>query len=273
MRPSAKIDLRTAEPSDVPCLRRIWRACFGDEDAYIDFFLQNRFVPANSPVLTVDGQVVSQLFLLPASMRTGDSLYPADYLFAAATAPAYRKHGFMAQLLRYAASLSAQRGSAAIVLRPGSAALYRYYAAQGYRTAFAERVWSCTRDALQRAAQPAAPQDAAAVLTAFYSRTNGLVWDADALRYALAEHRTFRGTYAAAGQAFAAVSEQQAVILSSPETVGQGCRALLDLSDAPALTVTLPPDAPFGTLRDGGMIRFLGEPFPVHNAFLSFAME
>ena len=273
MKPSAKIDLRTAEAADVPSIRRIWRESFGDEDAYVDFFLQNRFVPERSPVLTVDGRVAAQLFLLPAHVRTGSRLYPVDYLFAAATDPAYRRQGCMARLLSFAAALSRQRGQAAIVLLPGSADLVRYYAANGYHTAFFRRVWTCSRDQLRALAVPAAPRDAESVLTAYFGQTDGVVWDAHALRYALEEHRRFRGPYAAAGQAFAAVSERNAGLLAPPEAFGQGCALLLALSDAQELNVTLPPDAPFGTLQDGGMIRFAGEPFPLRNAFLSFAME
>ena len=94
-----------------------------------------------------------------------------------------------------------------------------------------------------------------------------------ALRYALDEYRTFRGSFAAAGQAFAAVSGEEAVLLASPDAVGQGCDLLLHLSDAPLLTVTLPPDAPLGTRQDGGMIRFLHDAFPIQDACISFAME
>ena len=217
--------------------------------------------------------MASQLFLLPAALRAGDKQVPIDYLFAAATAPVYRRRGYMKLLLRYAAELSEQRGKAAIVLRPGSEELYRYYAKFGYQIAFSERVWTCTRDALQAFSEPCGAADAIPVLTAFFQQTDGVVWEKDALRYALSEYRTFRGKAAAGGQAFAAESEDGAQIIAPVSALGQGFSLLLSLSDAPAFTVTLPPDATFGTRQNSGMIRFLTDPIPIQNAFLSFAME
>ena len=271
MTPFAKIELRTALPSDEPSLRRIWRESFGDDDEYIDFFLTRRFVPDNTPVLAADGTVVSQLFLLPALLRTGEQLHAIDYLFAAATDPAYRKAGCMARLLDYAAELSARRGREAIVLLPGTQALYRYYAKHGYQTAFQRRILQCRREELPAAVPP--EDDAVSTLNAYYQHADGIVWDTPAIRYALAEHNAFRGRYAASGRAFAAVSGEEAAVIAPPDDVEQGLSLLPLLSDAPCFTVTLPPDAPFGKLQDGGMVRFLKDAFPIQNAFVSFAME
>ena len=270
---SARIELRVARTEDVPHLRRIWRESFGDEEEYLDFFFERRFVPENTPILTVEGEPAAQLFLLPAALRTQNGLYSIDYLFSAATDPKYRKRGFMEKLLRFSRSLAKERGKAAIVLLPGSAALYRYYAKCGYETAFFRRTWRCTRETLQSLATPVPSADAVQVLTARMHTTDGVIWDEAALRYALDEHRAFRGEYAAAGCAFAAVSEEDAQILAPPEAIGQGCALLLRLSDTHTFTVTLPPDAPFGTIENGGMICFTGDALPLRDAFISFAME
>ena len=124
--PSAKIELRTALPQDEPALRENWRECFGDEDAYLDFFFSRRFVPEDTPVVESDGKVVSQLFLLPAALCAGAQRFPAYYLFAAATHPAYRGRGLMRTLLGEAERLSRIRGQFAVVLLPGEESLYRY---------------------------------------------------------------------------------------------------------------------------------------------------
>ena len=255
-------------------MRQIWRACFGDDEAYLDFFLQNRFVPDDTPVLTLDDTVVSQLFLLPAHLRADDVFVPIDYLFAAATDPVFQGRGYMRLLLREAERLSRSRGKAAVVLLPGTDALYDYYAKSGYEPAFTRRELRCSREALQRMAVPAGePADALPVLRSILRCRNGIVWDDDALRYALSEYSEFRGAYAAAAGAFACADGDAAAVIALPGDLSRGFDLLLRCSDAQSFALTLPPDAPFGELRRGGMIRFLRETFPIQQAFLSFAME
>lgn len=275
MMPSAKNDLRAAAPEDMPALRENWRTSFGDSDDYLDFFFTRRFVPENTLVASVGGRVVSQLFLLPSLLRTQDGMLNADYLFAAATHPDFRRQGIMGTLLSRARSFCEERGKDAIVLLPGTRELYRYYAQYGYETAFLRRRWDVTRDELAGMAVPLKENDnAVSVLQHILSVRDGLRWDAEAIGYALAEHRAFRGIYATSDHAFVSVSGDEAFCLCDPLHFGECAALLLKISDSTQFTLIFPADLEFGTVEDGGMLcRLCDKTIHLRDAFISFAME
>ena len=273
MMQSAWIEYRTAAAQDLPALRENWRLAFGDDDAYLDFFFARRFDPQKTPVALIGGRVVSQLFLLPASLIAGTGAYPVYYLFAAATHPQYRGRGLMAKLLREAERMARADGMRGIVLLPGEPGLYRYYAQHGYETAFTRRVWTATRAQLAAIAAQAPQTDALPFLLRYFPKREGLCWDADALTYALEEHRRFRGKWAATADAFVSVGEDEAHCLCRPADFPLAAGLLLRLTDSSNLTIRCPADIPYGEVQDGGMIRFLGERIALQKAYISFAME
>ncbi len=253
--PSARFEIRTARREDVPLLRRNWIASFGDTDAYLDFFFSRRFVPQNTLVALADGRVVSQLFLLPVTLRAQGNELSADYLFAAATHPDHRGQGAMAALLAEARTFCKRRGRDAIVLLPGDEPLYGYYEKHGFETAFSRRIWNVTREELACLALPVRENgNTVSVLRSVLSRRDGLCWDVDALTYALAEHRAFRGSYASSDRAFVSVSDGEAVCLCGTEDFGACASLLLGMSDLPEFSLILPADVPFGTVENGGML-------------------
>lgn len=272
---SVKYDLRTAVPQDIPALLRNWQISFGDADDYLDFFFRRRFVPDNTLVACANGEPVSQLFLLPAALRAQDELLNAYYLFAAATHPDHRKRGIMTMLLTKARSICADRGKDAIVLLPGTRELYRYYEKQGYEISFSRRRWTVSRDELRRLSVPINETvDAQGVIQSVLRGRDGLCWDADAIGYALDEHRLYRGTYASSEHAFVSVSDDEAVCLCAPQHFGECAALLLRLSGLPRFTLILPPDVPIGTVENGGMLcRIREEEIYLRDAFISFAME
>lgn len=270
---SAKINLRTATRADIPALRENWRLSFGDGEAYLDFFFSRRFEPRLTPVAVADGRLVAQLFLLPALLVSDGDSCEVYYLFAAATHPQYRGLGIMAQLLREAEHIACANGRNAVVLLPGEPGLYLYYARHGYETAFTRRVWTVARSELAEIALESPETDAFLFLLRYLQQREGVCWNEDALRYALDEHRRFRGTYAACESAFAAVSADEADVLCAPSGFQHAAGLLLRLTNSEHLTLRFPSDIPYGTPQDGGMIRWLGEKKLMHNAYISFAME
>lgn len=266
---------RVARAEDIPALRRNWQACFGDEAAYLDFFFSRRFDPQTTLVWDLDGVVVSQLFLLPAKLRdTAGTLYAIDYLFAAATHPDFRCKGYMGQLLHFAESFSAQRGKCGIALLPGEERLYGYYSRFGYRTAFCRRIWHGNLRTIPDLDVPQNVSDEAIPFLTQYAKSHtGIVWDADALQFALDEHAHFRGRYAAFAHGFAASQQDGAcLILSEPNYLRDALGLLRDISECDEVHLCLPPDAPLGTMTDGGMLRAWA---PIHSdkMMLYFAKE
>lgn len=118
-------------------LKELWKICFGDEDSYIDLFFDNRFVPDQCIIGEVDGKVVTMLFTLPLNIVSqGLYSYPARYIYAVATHPSYRSHGFSTQLMEFTHGYLYTQGVALSVLVPASGSLFTYYEKRGYKTQF-----------------------------------------------------------------------------------------------------------------------------------------
>lgn len=121
---------------DRPALAKLWQVCFEEERRYANFFFNNAFCPENCLVYRVGGQPAAMLHLLPASMVCGGKAVRIHYVFACATAPEHRSHGYMSALLAYAALVGAQREEQFSAILPANPSLYAYYAKSGYQTFF-----------------------------------------------------------------------------------------------------------------------------------------
>lgn len=104
--------------------------------------------PADCMVEFRDDQPVSMAFLLPAVWHNGADAYPVQYIYAAATLPAYRGRGLFGSLLKRAHEEALRRGQAASFLRPGEPSLTAYYRRFGYENWFAADVLRLTREEL-----------------------------------------------------------------------------------------------------------------------------
>lgn len=271
MKPSVKI--KTAEYVDSAELRTVWKEAFGDSDAYLDFFFAFRFCPENTLVLLENGKIVSQLFLLPCFLRGKDDIVPCYYLFAAATLKSARGKGYMGALLKAAESLSAERNVNAIVLLPGEPSLYDYYKRFGYSPCFKRKFFSGSRIELSGLAESAETVGAMQALPGILSSRQGVIWNSDALHYALSEHEHYRGHFAASNQAFVTFEDESQLLLYKSGHFGEAVSLLLRNSDKSDFSLVLPPDAPIGTPVNGGMVRFIKEEIQISDAFLCFAME
>ncbi len=124
---------RMGNTADLPALRRLYHICFPEDGVdYMDAFF-SLIQPETMAVCgEVDGEIVSALYLLPATTVNGIHHLPVKYLYAGATLPAHRGCGYYGQLLSFAQNIS-KSTVAAIYLRPANTFLFDYYADFGYR--------------------------------------------------------------------------------------------------------------------------------------------
>lgn len=185
--------IRTAQESDIPRLKQIWQVCFGDSDSYIDFFFQNAFRPESTLLLEEDGLPCSMFFLLDSTLVLKGHEYPAAYLYAAATLPEYRGHGYMGQLIRYAGRFCAERGWDYIVLVPAEKELWAYYSKFGFLNGLCMSVDSWTGTGQKSLPDLSGNQPDALSLertrAEVLTQCGGLLWKGEQFRYVLAEHR------------------------------------------------------------------------------------
>lgn len=128
---------RPSRWEDVSRLKALWKACFGDEDTYIDHYFIAYYLPERALVLEAEGQVASMLLTFPFTLTMADrSLCPACYIYAFCTAPEAQGRGYGRQLLAYAEEQAALAGCGAAVMVPGEGSLFDFYEGLGYETAF-----------------------------------------------------------------------------------------------------------------------------------------
>ncbi len=102
----------------------LWREAFGDADADILKMIELLAPEAHFLFAREGEQIVSQGIAIPVT-RGGREGY---YLYALATAPAYRGRGYLRALLDYATALAQAHGRDFLLLIPANAALAATYA-------------------------------------------------------------------------------------------------------------------------------------------------
>lgn len=134
------MEIRLSSPKYKEKMYSLWQSCFGDDRETIDMFFKNSFSYENAVICTDKAEVVSQLFLLPEKLSLGEKEYFAYYIYAAATAESYRKHGIMGSLLEFTSALAADRKADYLFLVPATENLFDYYEKFGfYKALYAEK--------------------------------------------------------------------------------------------------------------------------------------
>lgn len=128
---------RLATNQDVPHLKSLWKTVFGDEDSDIDHFFSTYFSPELTVVIHDHTKPVSVAYILPVGqlvLTDGERLECA-MIYAIATLPEYRGHGYGEAVTREAEELAVQKGFPAVVLKPADDGLFDFYTK---RSAFRE---------------------------------------------------------------------------------------------------------------------------------------
>lgn len=120
-----------ANESMLPQLVTLWQKSFGDSTDYIRMFLAWNFDRIKTIVYVTDENTeipVSVAYLLPVTyVEKGKADMPCWYLYAAATLPEYRGHGYFAEILKFVE----QKLPEPMILVPGEESLISYYEKQG----------------------------------------------------------------------------------------------------------------------------------------------
>lgn len=108
----------------------LWNKCFGDNEEYISFFLDN----CKSVCLgyVEDNRLVSMLFLLNGTINN----FSVKYIYAACTLTEYRGRGIMGKLIEASKVYCTENNIDAIFLVPGEESLYDYYSRFGFVSKF-----------------------------------------------------------------------------------------------------------------------------------------
>ena len=132
--------LRSSRIGDEKGLYQVWRAAFGDTDAYIDGFFSRLYTPGMAAVYEIQDQIVSAAYALPLGklLIPGSKPQNCAVTYALGTLPEYRSRGIGGKVAKMAADMCTENGVG--VLCPAEPSLFGYYEKFGYRPLFsAER--------------------------------------------------------------------------------------------------------------------------------------
>lgn len=111
-------EVRVAKQKDKKEFYRLWKACFGDSDAFCDWFFENRFSPENSVVLETEGEMASCMQAFPYKIQIRGKEIPGAMLCGVSTHPNHRKKGYMSKIFSYEMNHLREKGFLVAVHTP-----------------------------------------------------------------------------------------------------------------------------------------------------------
>ena len=113
-------------------IQEIWQSCFGDDEGYIDFYIENRMTEETMLLYYLEGKAVAMASFLPVTCYREGAYVPCRYVYAVATLPQYRGAGYAARLLEFAE----EHDREPLILSPAEESLISYYEKLGFQRAF-----------------------------------------------------------------------------------------------------------------------------------------
>lgn len=123
---------RKTRPEDLPQLKALWKAGFGDTDEDIDRFFTVAY-PHCLGYCAEEGSLLAALYALPQTLVLGERQEKAAYLYAVTTAPEARGQGVCRALMAYAEKELRKKWFTCTLLVPGEPSLFGFYEKLGYR--------------------------------------------------------------------------------------------------------------------------------------------
>jgi len=119
-----------------PAVRRMWKTCFNDSEAFMDLYFSEKYKDENTLIYIEDNQAVASLQILPYLFTFYGENIPVSYISGACTLPEFRKRGIMGKLLIASFEVMKQRDIPLSILIPSNENLYKYYKKFGYEKVF-----------------------------------------------------------------------------------------------------------------------------------------
>ena len=220
---------------ETPALRTLWSECFGNEEGWIDLLFDTAF--SSERVCTLHRQEQLAAGLCWMDVWCGGR--KLAYLYAIATAPAFRHQGLCRELMALTHKTLSEQDYAGAILVPADVSLRQMYGKMGYET------FGGIREISVGAGKPCAlrrisPEEYEA-LRREYLPKGGVVQENKAIEYLAAGAKLCTGT-----DFLLAMSGDFGVeLLGNPEAAG-GILAALGLEKG---TFRVPGDRPFAMFR------------------------
>jgi len=121
------VKLEILKGREIGKTRALYEEVFQDSREYTDYFYEKVQREGIAFAAEKDGEVVSEMFLLPKILVSGERRIEALYLYGVATRKEYRRQGLMDRLMKEALCYAAKSRAELLYLIPVSQALYEKY--------------------------------------------------------------------------------------------------------------------------------------------------
>ena len=140
------LEMRPGRPEEVPAQKALWKAAFGDEDRYIDWFYECCGASADVLEVVEEGRLASMLALLPQTLiLPGGGTASGWYIYALATAPGRAARATAGSFSASWTAIWPSGERTALPLCPPSQACSNSSVQWALRPAFPPGSWSCSR--------------------------------------------------------------------------------------------------------------------------------
>ncbi len=109
-------------------LQSLWQMTFLEDSQVVENFFENVFNSVVTPVIRIDGEIASSLFLLDC--KIGE--YKGKCVYCAMTKYAERGKGYMKELLDFSYDYCRENGFGFLFLVPAEKSLFEYYSKCGF---------------------------------------------------------------------------------------------------------------------------------------------
>ncbi len=109
-------------------LQSLWQITFLEDYSVTEKFFNDIFQSVVTPIMRIDGKIVSALFLLPCNVGK----YSGKCVYCAMTEYSHRGRGYMKELLDFSYSYCKENGFEFLFLVPAEASLFDYYEKCGF---------------------------------------------------------------------------------------------------------------------------------------------
>ncbi len=117
-----------ATEKDKNALKQMWQSIFLEDEEITEYFFRKLFYDAVTPTISIDGEIVSSLFLLDC--KIGE--YKGKCVYCAMTKYAHRGKGYMKKLLDFSYDYCKNNGFDFLFLVPAEKSLFNYYEKCGF---------------------------------------------------------------------------------------------------------------------------------------------
>jgi hypothetical protein len=116
--------IRMAKTKDKKAFIDLWRICFEDSPAFVDWFFENRFFPEYSACVEIDGVLVAAMQSMPLPLWVRGMSVPGAIVVAVCTHPDFRGRHLMKNMFAFYMHQMREKKILAITYKPENIPTY-----------------------------------------------------------------------------------------------------------------------------------------------------